>query len=858
MLRRLVRGRDSEAIAGDLREAFEERGGGSLWYWLQVMTCLRVRISPHRRAIPELGQDLHYGLRLIRRNPGYTAAAMVCLALGIGVNSTVFSLLDSMYFRTLPVPHAGRVVAIDRDGALPVSWREYLTIRPALHAFQGVAASQLRGTFMDVDRTNFGITAEAVSANYAEVLGVGTLAGRWFLAADELPGAEPVVVISAALWDTYFRRDPRAIGRQVRIENAWYRVVGVAPEDLRGVSPPVQADAWLPLVTFPIFRPQLLDPKNGGPAVGLTGRLADGQSLQSAGAEIAVVDARLSMMNPGQKRDQTAITVRPFRGITSPVSRRLMRPIAFLLLGVVTVVLLIACVNVANLLLSRAAVRRREMVLRRSLGASRSRLLRQGLAESLLLALGGASLGIVFGTWADRLLSAWLPASVPRSVLRGISLEMNWRVAVFTTAVAVLCAVAFSVAPALEGSQVDLARALRSHARDRSSSGVRQRDFYIIAQVALSLVLLVVCGLQLRALQNFSRIDPGFATDHRIYIRLFTPEHDFTPEASTQIFTRILGEARALPGVREATLAFGVLGFSDSTCISEGSAEQSSRVNINVVEPNYFGVMNVRLLQGRAFAAGDLPPSPRVVIVNETLARRKWPGQDPLGKTLWMGCRNDRARVAAQVVGVVHDTKVGTLDEDPQSLLYVSRLQVWWNGFFALILHTQGDPHTLAAQMVQLGRSGGPDLRIYETRTLEEVMNLSLWQVRWQTGLLSVFGLLALTLSVVGLYGIVAYSVAQRTHEIGVRMTLGAHPLDVEWMVLSRSLRLTAIGITSGLFLSAAATRFLVSFLYGVSPMDPAAFAGAALAWVLIAMLASYIPARRASRVDPAVSLRYE
>jgi predicted permease len=483
---------------------------------------------------------------------------------------------------------------------------------------------------------------------------------------------------------------------------------------------------------------------------------------------------------------------------------------------------------------------------------------RQGLAESTILALGGAVVGILFGHWTDHALSSWLPASIPQSVLRGIYLEMNWRVAVFTAAVALICAVLFSLAPALEGSSVDLLSALKTDARSGCGGRSRQRDLYVIAQVALSLVLLIAAGLLLRALQHTAQINPGFATDHRMYVRLFTPEPDFTPERSTRLFTHLLEQARALPGVRDATLSFAVLGFMDGECASADRNSPASHANINVVEPNYFEMMRVPLIRGRNFASYDQPHSARVVIVNETMARQRWPGQEAVGKALWLGCGERTPRVSAEVIGVVRDSKYSALDEDPRPFFYVSRLQVWWNGFFALILQTTGDPHSLVEPLIKLVRTGGPDLRMYELRTFDDLVELSLWRVRWQASLLGAFGLLAIILSVIGLYGVVAYTVAQRTHEIGVRMALGAQKLDVQWMVLAHGLRLTAAGILAGLVSSAAATRFLRSFLYGVNPLDPVAFGSAALVWLLIAMLASYIPAQRAARVDPAISLRYD
>jgi putative ABC transport system permease protein len=788
---------------------------------------------------------MHYAARVIRRQPEYAIIAILCLGLGTGVNSTVFSLLDGIYLRLLPVPHARGVVSIRRSGDSPMFWREYVGLRGNLRVFSGVAASQARGTFMDVGLANFSVVVETVSANYADVLETKPAAGRWFLPADELPGAEPAVVISVRLWTARFHRERDVIGRTVRIERQWYRVIGVAASDFRGTSPPMDVDAWLPLVTFPIFQAQLRDASAAGPTVALVGRVAPGQTVQAAAAEMAAVDGQAG-----------PLTVGVFRGIVSTGSRRSMRSIAMLLLAVVLVVLLIASVNVANLLLSRAVVRRREMAVRRALGASRSRLVRQCLAESSLLAAGGAAVGIVFGYWTDRALSTWLPASIPESVFRGIYLEMNWRVAGFTAIVAVLCAVFFSLAPALEGSSVDLCSALKTDISLGRTRRWPQRDVYVMAQVTLSLVLLIGAALLLRALERTSHVDPGFATDRRIYIRLFTPEPDFTPDSSTRLFTRLLNEARTLPGVRDATLSFDVLGFMDGECATVDRGSPPTRAAINVVEPNYFQMMHVPLLRGRNFVGYDRPETGRVVIVNETMARRRWPGQDAIGKTLWLGCGGAEPRVRAQVIAVARDSKYGALDEEPRPFFYVSRLQVWWNGFFALIVETSGDPHAITESLIRLARTGGPNLRIYEVKTFDELLTQSLWGIRWQTNLLAAFGLLAMVLSAVGLYGVVAYAAAQRTGEIGIRMALGAQRRDVQWMVLAHALRLTVTGILAGLVVSSALMRLLRSYLYGVEPSDPVAFGAAALAWLLIAVLASYVPARRAARIDPAISLR--
>jgi predicted permease len=851
LLRLFVRGRDADAITGDLRETFAARGGGRFWFWQQVLSCAAVRVSPFRRALPGVSQDFHYALRTLRRNPGYACTAMLCLALGIGVNTTVFSSLDGIYFRKLPVPDAKRIVTVDRGGDSPCSWRDYREFRDNTRALAGLAAFIPKGTFLDIERVNERIFAEAVSANYAEVLGLKPALGRWFTPGDELPASEPVAVISDRMWDRRFQRDPRVPGRLVRIDNQCYRIVGVAGRQFHGISAPRSVDAWVPLATYPEFRRTT----GSGPSVFLIGRLATGATLPQGRAEMNAIDKQI------RHESLPAHSANPLRvsfvsGFIAGEARRATLPIASLLLAVVGVVLLIACVNVASLLLSRAAVRRREMATRQSLGASRGRLIRQSLTEGLALAAGGGALGLLFGLWTNTGLASWLGASIPDSVLYPVHLEVNWRVAVFTASISLLCAVLFSLSPALEHVRIDVAAALKSGEGGAPRSS-RQRDFYVVAQVALSLTLLIAAGLLLRALQQVDSIHPGFAADHRLFIRLFTPEPDFTAETSTLLYTRLLEETRSLPGVRDATLSFAILGFMDSNCVSADRQGQTRRVSFNIVDPDYFRVMQTPLLRGRNFSASDGTRSTRVVVVNETMARRWWPDEDPIGRTLWLGCEG-QARTQAVVIGMARDSKYGSLDEAPQPFYYVPFPQVWWNGYFALIVHTAGDPYSLAEPLMKLARSGGENLRIYEVRSVEDQISLSLWRIRWQAELLAMFGLLAILLAAIGLYGVVAYTVARRTREIGVRMALGAQRRDVQWMVLSRGLRLTAVGAGLGLALSVAATRFLRGFLYGLSPLDPAAFGAACLLWIAVAMLASYFPALRATRIDPVVALRYE
>ena len=433
---------------------------------------------------------------------------------------------------------------------------------------------------------------------------------------------------------------------------------------------------------------------------------------------------------------------------------------------------------------------------------------------------------------------------------------MNWRVAAFAAAAALASALLFSLAPAIEHARSDLTSTLKGEGAGLRR--MRQRDVYVVAQVALSLTLLVAASLLVRALEHAQSLEPGFAMDHRLAARIYVSEPEYTPETGKLFFARLLERVRSTPGERNASISYTTpLSFTDSKCAAVDRTGRPPRAGSNAVTPGYFTTMRIPLVRGREFEATDRAGSPPVVILNETLARRYWPHEDPIGKTVWLGCDVTRPRIKAEVTGVAKDAKYGSLDEQPQPFVY-SPLAQAWVGFVALIVETSGDPGAFTAGLRAIMRGLDPSLRVYEVRTLEEYAADSLWKVRWQASLLGAFGLLALVLAAVGLYGVVAYTVAQRTREIGVRMAMGAQRADVLWMVLGRGLRLTALGIAIGLVLSAASTRMLGSLLYGLSPLDPVAFAAAALGWTAAAMLASYLPARRATRVDPVTALRWE
>ncbi|HUB78763.1 MAG TPA: ADOP family duplicated permease [Bryobacteraceae bacterium] len=832
LLRRLVGGRDSDAVAGDLRETFAARGASRLWYWGQVLSCLAVRVSLYRRrSIPGIGTDFSRAFRRLRRNPGYALTAMVCLALALGVNATLFSFLDSLYFRRLPVPEADRMVTIRRQGGHFCNWQEYFSIRNDLHTVQAAAVLFFSDS-METGSTGFDASIEGVSSNYAQVLRLGTSLGAWFTPGSEAD-PEPPAIISYRLWKSRFASDPRVIGKRVRIFlNRTFVITGVARPEFVSSMPPIMVDAWIPL--RPVSRVALPD---------LVARMAPGATPAGVKAEMDVISARLRASDPRNEEIASGVLVEPRAGFASGSRKAFFVPVVTLLAAISGMVLLIACVNVANLLLSRATVRQREMAVRQALGASRLRLFRETIAEGLVLAAGGLLLGLVFGYASGRVLGLLLP-SLPIAMYRGLNLGIDWRVALFLAGAGGLCAIFFSLPPALANGR----RGLHPAMKGADARNSRQREIYPVVQVALSLTLLVATGLLLRALTRVEHIDPGFATDHRLYVH-FSGRSDFDRQATPQLYSHLLEQAREVPGVRDATLAWRVFPRPGYGCASPTRRPQTNHVRANSVDPNYFDLMDIPILRGRGFSSAD--SNTLEVIVNQTLARTWWPHEDPLGQTVWL-CSG-----LAVVAGVARDAKYESLDEDPEPLYYVPRRQDTASDL-SLIVRTEGDPRQWLKPILDVAQREGGTLRIYDSGTLNDAIAESLWEARWQASLLGFVGLLAIVLAAIGVYGVVACSVAQRTREIGVRMALGAAPLDVQWMVLAHALRITAIGIAVGLLLSAATVRLLRGFLYGLSPFDPAAFAGASLAWIAIAIVASWYPARRATRVDPVTALNYE
>ena len=588
--------------------------------------------------------------------------------------------------------------------------------------------------------------------------------------------------------------------------------------------------------------------------VDLIARLAPGATLTSAAAELRVVGERVRAAYPNDELLRGVVRVLPASGFLWQGGRETFMPVVKLLSTVAGLVLLIACVNVANLLLSRAAVRRREMAIRLSLGASRARLFRETLAEGLVLAAGGLLLGILFGHWAGSALE-WALPGVPYALYQGLRFGVDWRVALFLAAAGAVCAILFSLPPAFASSR----QTPNSAMKGQDSRNSRQREIYSVVQVALSLTLLIATGLLVHALQHVQSIAPGFSIDHRLYVHLSTSDRGSVKRDTRCSFRICCNRPASWPAWKTRRSPAGCVSHGRRSTAPLLRAETAKKARTNTVEANYFGVMGIPIVRGSGFSPAESPAGMLSVIVNQTMARTFWPGKDAIGKTVWLGGCDGDVPKPATVIGVARDAKYQQLSEEPQAFYYVSRRQdPGATAFFSLIVRTAGNPGQWTKPLLDFCSAGADNLIIYDSRTLDDAVARSLWEVKWRASLLAALGLLAIVLAAIGVYGVVACSVAQRTREIGVRVALGAAPSDVQWMVLVHGLRITAIGIAAGLLLSAATVRLLRGFLYGLSPFDPIAFAAASTAWIVISMLASWYPARRATRVDPMTALNFE
>lgn len=804
-------------------------------------------------------KDVRYGLRSLLKRPGATAVALITLALGIGVNTAIFSAVDSILLRPLPLKDPERVVAIwehslrigiNRNEVAPAN---FFDLRKQNQVFEGIAAHGPQDINLTGNAEPERLNGELVSANVFSILGVEPALGRTFLAEEDQPGQHRVVVLSDALWQRRFNRDPLILNRNITLNGESFTVVGVMPPGF--FFPERETELWVPWA----MQPEQASGR-GDHYLRLVARLTPGTTVERANAEVESIAQRLATEYP-KTNEGLGFFV---NSLHQDYVGDLRLPI-LILLAAVGLVLLIACANVANLLLAQATIRRREIAIRMALGAQRWTIMRQLLVESLLLASAGGVLGLLGAFWGVEALAKLLPENL--SKLQSVSIDA--RVFLFTLGVSVLTAVIFGGLPALLAARSQPGNTLSDVARDMAggSSGRYVRRVLVVSEVALAVVLLVGAGLLIRSFQLLRQVDTGFTTGNVLTMKMVLPMPKYAnPDTRRTFYDEVLRRVNDLPAIESAgmitflPLSFSGMNFSFSVEGHASPAEMKLPFALyRVVSPDYFRAMDIPLQRGRFFAAHDSADTQPVVLVNRRLAEQFWPGEDPTGKRLKIGPL-DSPNQWLTVVGVVGDVRQAGLYGEQRLDLYVPYAQER-RAFIAprdLVVRTTGDTAAVAGAVRQAVWAVDKDQPISNVRTMDQVFAAAISRERFQAFLLGLFAALALALACVGLYGVISYSVAQRTHEIGVRMALGAQPGDVLRLVIRQGMVLTLTGLVIGVAAGAMATRLLSDMLFGVTPRDPLTFVGVPVLLLLVAFLACYIPARRATRIDPLVALRYE
>jgi len=815
----------------------------------------------------DLMQDIRFAARQMARKPGITAFAVLSLALGIGVNSSIFSLVNAVLMRSLPAVRPAELVDVyvGQTGEFRYatsSFPDYVDLRKWNDAVADLAAFNVTVATWDTGRRTELLFGEEVTASYFDLLGLRPILGRTFLPEeDATAGTHPVIVLGQRTWKRRFGGDPNIIGRSIKLNGIHFTVVGVAPEQLKGSFPGVVSEFFMPMQMADAMESEPTLTARGSRSLFLKARLKPGIPIEKAQAQFATFAGRLRTAYPVEDKGLEITLVKTRNVVLNPGIDGPIIGVAGLLMGLVGLVLLIACSNVANLLLVRASERRKEIAIRLAIGAGRGRLIRQLLTESVMLALMGGVLGLLFALWTARLIVAFKP---PLAIPLSLDVALDVKVLAFTMGLALLTGLICGVAPALQASKPDLVGTLRD---DSAGPGRRHRrlglrNLLVIAQVAISTVLLVGAGLFLRSLGQASSIDPGFTLRKGVAAQLLVGLGGSYTEAQRRVFyQRLMERARVLPGVRSAAYADHLplaLQFHVSRADIEGKptarVEDRPEIDIDGASPGYFDTLGIPILAGRAFNEHDGPDRPKVAIVNETAAKRFWPGESPLGKHLRF---NGKDSPWLTVVGVARDGKYRTLGDDPRPFVYTAVDQDKSIGL-TLIVAGNGDEKALLTEVRRAIDATDPNVPIFDIKTMSEHLSIMLFLARIGAVLLAAFGGLGLILASMGLYGVVAASVARRTREIGIRMAIGAQRGDVLRLVVREGMVLTGTGLAIGLGLALLGTGLLHGLLYGIAPSDPLTFLAVALILGGVALGANLIPARRATEVDPLVALRYE
>ena len=817
-----------------------------------------------------LWQDLRYGARMLLKNPGITLVVMLALALGIGANSAIFSVVNAVLLRPLPYDEADRLVYLTETSQslaeVSISYPNFTDWRAQNHVFEKIGVYNRNSyNFTGGGEAERILTAQA-SADLFSALRVNAALGRVFTNEEDKPGGTPVVVLSYALWQRRFGGQPGILNQALTLNGKSYTVIGVMPQ---GFQYPSRVEMWVPVGQLSGEWQQ----RGNHPGLYGVARLKPGVTLAAAQADMANIAANLEK----QYQDSNAgngVKVQPLlETVVSEVRRTL-----WVLFAAVGFVLLIACANIANLLLARATARQKEMAIRTAMGAGRWRIVRQLLTESVLLSLLGAALGLLLARWCIDLVLYISPNAIPRA--REIGLD--WQVLAFTVGVALLTGILFGLVPALQAGVVDIHETLKETGRGTTRRHWL-RSSLVVVEVATTLILLIGAGLMIRSFYRLQKVDPGFSYEHLTSFGVTLPQKKYATDAQReQFFKRLLENVRGLPGVEACAAASGLpltsSGGWQTPFVVDGQAlpprSQTPTMDASLVTPDYFRALNIPLKRGRYFnehddrsflAGRDLSKltederrmaALNEMIIDEEFARRHWPNEDALGRQIKLG--TDVRAPAITVVGIVGRVKMQGLSWDSNRVQAYFPFPQLTFGNMAVIIKASGDPNQLIASVRQQVKAVDPDQPIYGIRTMDEIRAESVAPQRLNLTLLSLFAGIALVLAIVGIYGVMSYAVTQRTHEIGIRMAIGAQPRDVFRMVVGQGMMLALIGVAFGLVGAFGLTRLMATMLFGVEPTDPATFGSIAVLLTAVALVACYIPGRRATKVDPVVSLRYE
>jgi len=822
---------------------------------------------PHALALrlrswsqPMLMNDVRYGVRMLAKRPGFTATAILILGLGVGANATIFSWVEAFLLTPLPgVADADRLVSVHGTTRtrrnISLSWPNFADMRDAKPAgISGMAAHRAVAINVRTTGDPERAWAELVSADFFDVVGVPAALGRALVPDDDrAPGASAVAVLSHDYWQHRFAGDPGVVGTPISINGRPFTIVGVAPEGFRGAMAAIQMDLWVPMMMQEVVTAGDRLTARGNAWLDVVARLSPGATIAEAQAGLSVTAAQLAAAWPDVNEDRGVAVYPLWRDPSSATA--ILAPVLGLLMAVVGIVLLIACANLANLLLARGAGRQREVAVRLALGASRRRIVAQLMTESALLALAGAAVGLAVAAWTSRLLGAFVPPT-PLPIVTDANVSPG--VFLFGVALALATTVVFGLAPALQASRPELVPSLKE---TLGAIGTRRRAWIratlVVAQVSLSVVLLVGAGLFVRTLQNTEHADVGFDLEDGLLASIDLLPAGYDQARGTAFFKALRARVAAIPGVESAALARDIPlklgGGSDTSAEIEGyepAPGEEITLFYDRVSPGYFETMGIELVSGRPLADTDTEGSARVVVINETMAKRYWKGQDPVGKRLRLGDW-------ATVVGVVRDVTYTTVGAPPVSFMYLPVYQ-WYRPDTTLVVRTAAEPIAVAGSIRAALRSLDPNLPLFDVRTMTEHRDMAVFIPRLAATLLGAFGVLALLLATVGLYGLLAFTVSQRTQEIGVRVALGARREDILHLIVGQGLRLTLAGVAIGLAVALAAMPLVASQLVGVGARDGWSYAMTSLVLVAAAAVATYLPARRAAAVDPLRALRYE